>query len=474
MKNPADYQELALKRVLALFSLVLALSACGGVFQDSASAGKQAAGDAYVVVAVVDTAFNPYHEFFHHGPNSPIYNDRAPSSVTPAVLQAVGVTPDRIIEVTRTGNISRDKATDKAQWDAVRRGRPYWFKGTNVIGVSFCPPGLPMLMPDPGKNTHGVGTSAAVLRANPEAVVILVEFCNSVGDSAAEGYAFTHPAVDMISTSYGAGVPGAGFPLPEAIAWGDTFDSVVRMGKMHFSSGGNGSGLTNKRAGAGPWWSIGVSGFEEDSSNGDQQGVSGNFPDFVSDFTQELPYCMDCERGLNPRVPGTSFSTPRAAGVASRVLLETRRQLGHKGGIILPGDGLPVMAQGAGVSVTNWQIRRALEEGAYADYSIDDYDPGGAAGDPWPTSLPVITEAAWLQIGWGDLTSDPEKGVVAGALAYLGFGGPMPEKDPGFCEFQTRIMEERIIYWGSVTPDSGNHQPDGGIPYIFCGATLQL
>jgi hypothetical protein len=425
---------------------------------------------ARVVVAVIDSAINPYHEYFNAG--GTLYPGCTPSSVTPEVLAELGVPAANVLEVTRTGNIARDRKTDQDTWAAVRRGRPYWFKGTNIIGISFSSP--PLLVPTPEKEPHGTATAASVLAANPDAIILFVETWDDLANDDSHGYAFLHPAVDILSTSYGAGLPfvpvGTGVFLPEARAFLGSFDAVVRMGKLHFSSAGNSSGFTPGRAGAGPWWSIGVSGFEEYSTNGDQQGVSGNFPDFVSDFTQDQPYCMDCEKGLQ-EVPGTSFSTPRAAGVASRVLLEARRALGHEGGIVLDGSGAPLMAAGAGTGVSNWQLRRALEKSAYAGYSAADYDPSAMAGDPWPTSTPVIDAAPWLQIGWGDLTTDAAKGVIEGALGHLGLGTPPPAKPAAFCDFQTKVMEERIHYWSTVALDADEHPADP-MPYLFCGSAL--
>lgn len=447
--------------MLALSALCVLLAACGGSTElDAQKAAENAAPR--VVVAVIDSAMNPYHEYFHAG--SPIYKNSAPSSVTPEVLAELGVPPENIITLTRSGNMSKDKKADEAVWKKVRRGRPYWFKGTNLVGVSFS--GQPFLVPsaaNPEKNPHGVGTSAAVLIANPEAIILFVETWDSLANDDSHKYAFLHPAVDIISTSYGISIPNTGFPLPEASTFLATFDSVVKMGKMHFSSGGNGPGLTPFRAGAGPWWSIGVSGIEEDDSEG-KSILSGNFPDFISDFTQDLPYCQDCQRGTSS-VGGTSFSTPRSAGVASKVLLDARRAVGHGGGIRLKANGLPVMAEGNGRTLTNWDIRRALEEAAWV--------PG--LGDQTPTTdlgYPVNPAAPWLQIGWGDLSARSDKKVISEASAHLGFGAPTRTKDAGFCDFQTKIMEERILYWSNVALDSGEHQVDGEIPYVFCGSAL--
>ncbi len=453
-----------MKKIVLLPSLAI-LAACG-----SGSTGidvQRAAEDAppRVVVADIDTAFNPYHEFFYAG--SVIYQDHAPSSVTPEVLAEIGVTPDRIIEVTRTGNISKDKKADEALWSKVRRGKPYWFKGTNVIGVSFCAPPLPMLKPDPAKNTHGVGTSSAVLRANPDAVVLFVEFCDEIGSTASEEYAFGHPAADIVTTSYGFATPVTGTPpLPLPLANAIAYDSVVKLGKLHFQSAGNGPGFTPAHGGSGQWWTVGVSGNEEYSSNG-QEVLSANYADFVSDFTQELPYCQDCERGLSPTVGGTSFSCPRSAGVASKVLLEARRALNYGGGIRI-NNGVPVMAEGGGPSVTNWKLRRALEEAAFVDYGVADFDPTAL-----DTAIPINDAAPWLQLGWGDLTADPAKQVVPEALAHLGFGTPTRFKGPDYCEYQAMNMRLRQNYWDAVVTAIGGGEtvPDPN-PYLFCDTAV--
>lgn len=427
--------------------------------------------DTRVVVAVIDSAINAYHDFYYAG--SPIYADTAPSAVTPSVLQELGVKPENVLELTRTGNLQADIAADQAIWSSLKRGEAYWVKGTNVVMTSFVAGELPVLVPDINKSAHGIGTSAAVLTANPEAVILFVETEGDLANDASHDYAFLHPAVDMISTSYGISIPNTGFPLPEWRAFRNSYPAVVEMGKLHFSSGGNGPGLTPLRAGAGPWWSIGVSGIEEGDSEG-RSLLSGNFPDFLSDFYQDLPYCHDAE-DCYQGVGGTSFSTPRAAGVASRVLLEARREAGHKGGIATLA-GAPVMVERE-LPVSNWFLRRALEQAAYIP-DILNYDP--VAGVTDLVGVPVNPLAPWLQVGWGDLSALPEKGVVSAALSHLGFAGETRDKTTGFCEFQTEIILERKTYWDSIAaslPDLifGGDVPPPPLdedPFIYCASAL--
>lgn len=416
----------------------------------------------HVVVADLDSAFNPYHSFFYETQSrllkSPIYPQGSPpSSVTPEVLAAFGVDEDHILEVTRTGKFAQDIKADEALWSRVKPREIYWFRGTNVLAVSYATDALPPLKPIADKNEHGTGTSASVLFSNPDAIILFVEAWDTLGNRESHDFAFKHPLVDILTTSYGKGLPfqpiGTGLFHPELSAFFASFTGVVRMGKLHFSSGGNSPGFTPGRAGAGPWWSIGVSGVEEEDGSESRTATAGLIPDFVSDFTQSLPYCLNCESGLSS-VGGTSFSTPRSAGLASKVLLETRRALGHTDGIVDAG-GKPAMAAGAGRAVSNWDIRRALEEAAHVPKAAD----APAAG------IPINDQAPWTEIGWGDLSADPAKGVVAEALAALGFGARQRSKDAGFCDFQTKVIEYRKAYWNNLSP-LAEQIPDADVPVV--------
>lgn len=413
----------------------------GAEASGKAVAAEEPAADSRVVVAVIDTGVNPYHEAY--------YDD--PVSVTPEILAELGVAPENQVTLTRTGDFAADFAADAAFWESVQPETPYWFTGTNLVGISFDSAGIPIFS-DPG-DEHGIGTTSAVLDANPEAVVVLVEDWNSES----EAYAFNHPAVDIVSTSYGT--PGSP-PLPFHLT--NSYTGVVDLGKLHYGASDNSPALSPTDGTSGPWWSIGVAGFEEGSSGG-RTTLSGNVVDVVSDFTQDLPYCSDCEAGRES-VGGTSFATPRAAGTASKVLLEARRAAGHVGGIVTAEGAAPLLVTG-GHELTNWELRRAFEEAAQYP-TLDGYDPVEAAFDLGAT--PVVEQAPYLQTGWGLFTPDPAYGVVDEALAQAGVRGePRPAKGGEACDFNTAQFELRKAYWDNVAIGSESLFTSED-PYIRC------
>jgi hypothetical protein len=132
------------------------------------------------------------------------------------------------------------------------------------------------------------------------------------------------------------------------------------------------------------------------------------------------------------------------------------------------------------VSVTNWQLRRALEQAAWTPDSTS-YDPtqvtSGGIG------LPISPVAPWFQTAWGDLTTDPAKGVMSAAKAELSklagyaFGGTARLKPAGYCTYQTSIVVARKAWWDVVAPTlpdnpelTGETPPGAPAqdPFVYC------
>jgi hypothetical protein len=436
---------MSLRRSLVALATVAALVASIAPAAASKVTIRKPPGKPRVVVAVIDSGINPYHEYFNAGGS--LYTKSKPSSVTPQLLREFGIGPGQIISITRTGNFAADYAKDKAQFDKIEKGKPYWFKGTNIIGISFS--NGEKLRPDGTASPHGIGTAAAVLTANPEAIVVAVEGINAES----EGWSFTHPAVDIVTTSYGP-VTSA----PTLMHLSSSYTGVVENGKAHFGAAANDPTYSTFDQTSGPWWSIGISGYEEGSTNG-RQTTSGSFPDFVGDFTQELPYCRSCEEGMQS-VSGTSFATPRSAGTFSKILLQARRAMKHRGGIVDGGKKGPLLVAGK-KDLTVWDMRRALEEAAYYPNS-QEYAPGADG------SLPIVTQAPWFQMGWGLITPQGGMKVVSETLAHLGIKGkPERIKPQEACDFMTANMQARRAYW-EYAAILGDGFGDSSDPYIYC------
>ena len=432
--------------------------------------GVNGTGDPRVVVAVIDSGINLYHAFLYEG--SPIYpTGSAPASVTDTVLAEFGIDdqPHCQIELTRGNGFAADFATDAPKWQAAESCEVVWIKGTNVLAASFDEGGTRFL-PEDEDDTHGVGTSASVLYANPEAVLLFVEGTGA----ASEAFSMKHPAVDIVSTSYG---PVGSAPIPENL--GDSFVGTFEYGKLHFGACDNSPSTAIQDGTCGAWWSIGVAGIEEtqdnepDPSSGGRQHTSGTFPDFIADFMQTVPYCQSCQDGYNNYVAGTSFATPRAAGTASRVLLEARRKLQHRGGIYR-GAGAPLLfagvLNGTPITVSNWEFRRALEEAAWVP-GVEDYSPIDAVFN-LDLGAPINPVAPWAQVGWGVITPKEEAGVIFRTLQGLGLEeGTVAEKDAGFCEFQNGLIAVRKAYWDNLAVLSETFMnapsPD---PYKYCAS----
>ena len=380
-----------------------------------------------VVVAPIDSGINPYHEFFQ------VDTYGLESAVTQDVLDEFGIDDAHVLTLSDTYD-----EDGEAFWTSLKANELYHFTGTNIIAINTDGRDRKIL---PDGSNHGVGVAGSVVRGNPEAIILFV----AGSGSDAEDYAFTHPAIDIVTTSYGF---ATAVPI-QAVS--SSYDGVVNRGKAHFGASPNDPSLASLDGTSGPWWVFSIAGYAEGDGEG-KEILSGTAPEFVADYTQDLPYCDTCTTELDDP-SGTSFATPLSAGIASDVLLEARRRAGHVGGITT--DGL--MVDAGGVQLSTWDLRRALQEGAV-------YPSSTSIG----LTLPSVDAAPYTTVGWGALTPDPELDVAGRSLAWLMGDEDAPEAKGGdTCAFMNAHFDARLYTW-NLNPMGDSFGDSDAAGYIYC------
>lgn len=289
----------------------------------------------HVVVAVVDTGINPYHEFF-----------RAPAltahpsgwlSGFPRTAKTVRLTLDAPDHAAAT-------RADAAAFDGMRVStysggsfdeHLYTFPGTRVVaGISFGEyADAPILTPAtarPVRDDHGHGTHSAGLaaganldRSDGNVLIVAVEVGKGTFDEGIR-WAARQPWIDALSISLGviANVPVAGV---EAITY-----EAYRNGKPVFVAAGNGLTSTGLAPDKCTTYTSGYTGPHWVTRIGAAEPSDGSptwwhcVPVDVIARTNVVSTDHDVLRG-GTTATGTSAATPNTAGAYAHLLLAARR-----------------------------------------------------------------------------------------------------------------------------------------------------
>lgn len=369
----------------------------------------------YSVVAPVDTGINVYHDHFR---TSEVYPDW--------LLDSLGVT--KTCDITFDGSWQERYEADKEScWDTITTSDIVYFVGTKIIGTS--PDGQTdiHILDDPSDG-HGTAVTGAVLDANPDAIIFFVEGFSTEAVLAASN----QPLVDIISTSFGA---IGSLPVP-GIETG-TYEAVVGNNKIHTGAADNTPSPAVQDATAGPPWSIGIAGYAEEGDD-QKETMSGSYPDIAADWTQVLPNHDDTD-GYH-ETSGTSFATPRTAGILSFILQELREEFNdggsgasmERGGYLVDGT----TDDGESFTIRNSEIRNALNLSAWY--------PSFTTWDPFSGTTPVSPVAPCTQVGWGVVNMSN----IEPMLMHLNGTQPMDNR-PGDVVLCMNINQEaREAYWG--------------------------
>jgi hypothetical protein len=322
----------------------------------------------FSVVAPIDTGINVYHNHF-------IMNESYPQWL----LDGLNVT--MICDISTNGTWQERYDSDKEGcWDKITSTDIVWFRGTRIIGTSPDDDTDIPILDDP-QDGHGTAVTGAVLNANPDAVIFFVEGFSDAAVLAAAN----QPLVDVITTSFG---PIGSIPVPGIED--ATKVAVVQNRKIHTGAADNTPSPAVQDSTAGPPWSIGVSGYAEEGDD-QKETMSGSYPDIAADWTQVLPNHDDID-GYH-ETSGTSFATPRTAGLLSRVLESLRHEFGDLSSGADPDSRMGYIVNGEGQNITSDAIRDALNLSAWY--------PSYSTWDPSSGTMPISPVAPCTQVGWG-------------------------------------------------------------------------
>ena len=322
----------------------------------------------YSVVAPVDTGINVYHDHFRTNETYPEW-----------LLDGLGVT--MTCDLTFSGTWQERYEADKETcWDNINSTDIVYFPGTKIIGTTPDDNTEIPILDDPSDG-HGTAVTGAVLDANPDAIIFFVEGFSDAAVLAAAN----QPLVDIISTSFG---PIGSIPVPGIED--ATKIAVVQEKKIHTGAADNSPSPAVQDSTAGPPWSIGISGYAEEGDD-QKETMSGSYPDIAADWTQVLPNHDDID-GYH-ETSGTSFATPRTAGLLSEVIQYLRTESGDFSSGADPNLRSGYLVNGDDMNISQAQIRDALNLSAWY--------PSFNTWDPLYGTTPVSPVAPCTQIGWG-------------------------------------------------------------------------
>ncbi|MAR53138.1 MAG: hypothetical protein CL426_00095 [Acidimicrobiaceae bacterium] len=364
----------------------------------------------YSIVAPIDTGINVYHDHFRTNETYPEW-----------LLEGLGVT--MTCQLTFSGTWQERYDADKEMcWDNINSTDIVYFPGTKIIGTTPDDNTDIPILDDPSDG-HGTAVTGAVLDANPDAIIFFVEGFSDAAVLAAAN----QPLVDIISTSFG---PIGSIPVPGIED--ATEVAVVQEKKIHTGAADNTPSPAVQDSTAGPPWSIGVSGYAEEGDD-QKETMSGSYPDIAADWTQVLPNHDDID-GYH-ETSGTSFATPRTAGLLSKVIQHLRTESGDFSSGADPDlrDGYLVNSENMNISQAH--IRDALNLSAWY--------PSFSTWDPLSGTTPVSPVAPCTQIGWGVVNESNVNPIIN----HLNGQSIQPDRPSDVTLCMETNQEIRETYW---------------------------
>lgn len=318
------------------------------------------------VVAVIDSAFSPYHWDFSAS-RMPQHLDEDPSNDLP-LHQAPDVWlsgfPDpaifsqykRFVLAGDAGDAGTAtealRTADQLKWGEFPLSTPAqigytWFPGTKIIGALSFGERHPWV----GSNSsHGARTSSVAVGnmhgSCPECVAVLLSYGGQDGAEQAIEWATSQPWIDVITNSYGFSSSGV---LRDRLYSGSDVDATrtaSERGQTILFSAGNGlqndfeePNTTLFSSQEGPDWILTVGATHPDGGTYTGSGK----PVDVSAIGASYPSLGGSTVSSSGSFSGTSNSTPVVAGIYARALTWARSRLGgpsrvQASGVVAVGD----------------------------------------------------------------------------------------------------------------------------------------
>ena len=419
--SPSKKMLGALLSTILLSSIVLGFAMDANPDMGNASTEEQSEQNqwrSFSVVSPIDTGINVYHDHFRNNETLPAW-----------LGQQLGVTIT--CNLTFEGSYQERVDADRAGcWDLIGSDDVVYFEGTRIFGQSpdwTEGEGTPIL--DDPNDGHGSAVTGAVVNANPNVIIFFVEgFSTEAVLTAAN-----QPLVDVITTSFGApgSVPAPGIEL-------GTKEAVVTQMKLHAGAADNSPSPAVQDSTAGPPWSIGIAGYAEEGDD-QKEIMSGSYPDISADWTQVLPNHQDID-GYH-ETSGTSFATPRTAGIISFVLEELRDQFSDDGSGASPSNRSGYLvngtdAEGNPVQIKNSDVREAINLSAW--YPDLDWDPTSG-------TMPISPIAPCTQTGWGLMNLSNIEPIIK----HLNSSEELPSRASDVVLCMQLNQQAREAYWGA-------------------------
>jgi len=408
----------------------------------------------HVVVAVLDSGINVYHEVFRR------WNTTHPSRYIEGFPEDAPA-----INLTFGKDWQDNYEKDKEIWESLEKKKLYWFPHTNIIGISFGQstwygreePG-DIILDD---NGHGTFASSVIAEINPNATILMVEVG---GNKLKEAllWAVNQSWIDIIDIEFGVWYKPRLFFW--TTVWWKGLEEItkrgVKNGKIIVTAAGNRPWINPWLSYiSGPPWVLCIGGAEDYCHGISVSAAKG--ADYLSSFTQVTAYFQSTSDCFP--TSGTSLSVPTVAGTISSIILKIRQELNYTHGI---ENGTLIDLPEKGIKITNLDVRNAINHTAVywntSDWSLYDWifkwpyrnATFPPTGEPFPLwfklllrkstlTLPANPFAPWLQMGW----SFVNESIVNITVDILLGGKEMPEKPEEAVKYMQYIYNLRLSIW---------------------------